>query len=126
MKKEILNSILSCSLKCLRFHTIVFKKKIIWLFFFGFLANCTSPSAMLTPVYTFSSTGNVYQAGLSYGSNKFIEKITGKTMVENLRDIKLSEEDENIQKKTLESEDFYFLVKNKVEKINIEVDKFNQ
>ena len=29
-------------------------------------------------------------------------------MVENLRDIKLSEEDENIQKKTLESEDFYF------------------
>ena len=126
MKKEILNSILSCNLKCLRFHTIVFKKKIIWLFFLSFLANCTSPSAMLTPVYTFSSTGNVYQAGLSYGSNKFIEKITGKTMVENLRDIKLSEEEENIQKKTLESEDFYFLVKNKVEKINIEVDKFNQ
>lgn len=126
MKKEILNSILSCSLKCLRFHTIVFKKKIIWLFFLGFLTNCTSPSVMLTPVYTFSSTGNVYQAGLSYGSNKFIEKITGKTMVENLRDIKLSEEDENIQKKTLESEDFYFLVKNKVEKINIKADKFNQ
>ncbi len=126
MKKKILNSILSCNLKCLRFHTIVFKKKIIWLFFFGFLANCTSPSAMLTPVYTFSSTGNVYQAGLSYGSNKFIEKITGKTMVENLRDIKLSEEDENIQKKTLESEDFYFLVKNKIEKTGAILNSSNQ
>ncbi len=126
MKKEILNSILSCSLKCLRFHTIVFKKKIIWLFFLGFLTNCTSPSVMLTPVYTFSSTGNVYQAGLSYGSNKFIEKITGKTMVENLRDIKLSEEDENIQKKTLESEDFYFLVKNKIDKTSVIFKKSNQ
>ena len=126
MKKEILNSILSCNLKCLRFHTIVFKKKIIWLFFLGFLTNCTSPSAMLTPVYTFSSTGNVYQAGLSYGSNKFIEKITGKTMVENLRDIKLSEEDENIQKKTLESEDFYILVKNKIETTGSKIKLSNQ
>ena len=127
MKKEILNSILSCNRKSLRFfNTIVFKKKIVWLFFLCFLANCASPSAMLTPVYTFSSTGNVYQAGLSYGSNKFIEKITGKTTIESLRDFKVSEEDENIQKKTLESEDFYFLVKNKVEKINIKADKCNQ
>jgi len=105
---------------------MVFKKKIIWFFFFGFLTSCTSPTAMLTPVYTFSSTGNVYQTGLSYGSNKLIEKITGKTTVENLKDINFSEEDKNIQKKTLESEDFYFLVKNKIEKVNIEVDKSNQ
>ena len=104
---------------------MVSKKKILWIFFLAFLTSCTSPTAMITPVYTFSSTGNVYQAGLSYGSNKFIEKVTGKTPFENLMNIKSSEE-ENVQKKTLESEDFYFLVKNKIEKINIEVDKFNQ
>ena len=126
MKKEVLNSILSCNLKFLRFfNNMVSKKKILWIFFLGFLTSCTSPTAMITPVYTFSSTENVYQAGLSYGSNKFIEKVTGKTPFENLMNIKSSEE-ENVQKKTLESEDFYFLVKNKIEKINIEVDKFNQ
>ena len=43
---------------------------------------------------------------------------TGKTPIENLKKIKLDEKNkvENIQKKTLESEDFYFLVKKKLEK----------
>ena len=89
------------------------KKLIVTLFLVTFLNACSSPTAMLGPVYTFSSTGNVFQAGFSYGSNEMITMYTGKTPVENVKDFVLSEND-NIQKKTLESEDFYHLVKNKI------------
>jgi len=40
------------------------------------LSNCvTSPSAFLGPVFTGAKTGSVYQASLSYGSNRIISKI---------------------------------------------------
>ena len=54
-----------------------------------FLNACTSPTAMLGPVYTFSSTGSIYQSSLAYGSNELIEKATGKTAIENIKDLKL-------------------------------------
>tara|TARA_B100000886_G_scaffold303701_1_gene234473 strand:+ start:366 stop:689 length:324 start_codon:yes stop_codon:yes gene_type:complete len=94
------------------------KKIISGLFIFNLLAGCTSPTAMLGPAYTMSSSGNTLQAGLSYGSNKLITQHTGKTPIENLKDVSLIEKKklENIEKKTLESEDFYILVKNKIEK----------
>ena len=40
------------------------------------LSNCTTPtSAFLGPIFTGAKTGSVYQASLSYGSNRIIDKI---------------------------------------------------
>ena len=119
MKIREYNSTLSCILKSLRFLSSMINKKIIFgLFILCFLGGCTSPTAMLGPVYTMASTGNVYQAGLTYGSNEYITKSTGKTPIENLKRIgsQKKEPEKNVRKKTLESEAFYILVKNKIEK----------
>ena len=123
MKNKHLNhkpsSTLSCILKCLRFLTIMIPKKIFFgLFVLSLLSACGAPTAMLGPVYTFTSTGNIAQAGLTYGSNELITSYTGKTPYENLEIItseNLSTK-KNIHKKTLQSDDFYQLVKNRIEK----------
>ena len=98
--------------------TVINKKIIFGLFILSSLGACATPTAMLGPVYTFTATGNVGQAGLSYGSNELITAYTGKTPIENLEEItsKNISNKKNIQKQTLESEDFYQLVKNKIEK----------
>ena len=104
------------------------KKIIIGFFVISFLGACTAPTAMLGPAYTLTSTGNIYQAGLSYGSNQMITMYTGKTPLENLEEI-TSENlkiKKNIQKQTLESEDFYQLVKNKIEKTKGKINIPNQ
>ena len=119
MKIWFLNTTLSCISKSLRFEVSMINKKIIsGLFILNLLIGCTSPTAMLGPAYTMSSSGNNLQAGLSYGSNKLIRQYTGKTPIENLKAASLKEKKEltNIEKNTLESEDFYILVKNKIDK----------
>tara|TARA_B100000700_G_C14713793_1_gene700382 strand:- start:78 stop:401 length:324 start_codon:yes stop_codon:yes gene_type:complete len=97
---------------------MITKKIIFGLFVLGLLGACTTPTAMLGPAYTLSSTGNVLQAGFSYGTNEMITAYTGKSPIENLKEISSIEKNntQNIQKKTLESEDFYLLVKSKIEK----------
>jgi esterase/lipase superfamily enzyme len=51
-------------------------KKIFIFISLMFLSNCaTSPTAFLGPVFTGAKTGSVYQASLSYGSNRIINKI---------------------------------------------------
>jgi len=96
------------------------KKTILGLFVVSFLGACASPTAMIGPAYTLTSSGNVFQAGLSYGSNEMITLYTGKTPLENLQEISAIEinKTNNIQKKTLESEDFYLFVKQNIEKNN--------
>ena len=121
---QLLNSTLSCILKCLSFRGVIHKKIIIILLTASFIAGCTSPSAMLGPAYTLSSTGNTFQAAMSYGSNELITAYTGKTPIENVKEVTLSEK--NIQKQTLESEDFYILVKNKIDQTGAILRKFNQ
>ena len=119
MKISLLNSTLSCISKCIRFMLIIMNKKIFFGFIIvSFLGACTTPTAMLGPAYTLTSTGNITQAGLSYGSNHLITSYTGKTPIENLEEItsKNLTMKNNIKKQTLESEDFYHLVKNKIEK----------
>ena len=119
MKITCLYSTLSCSKKCIRFFAAMINKKLIFrLLALSLLTGCTSPTAMLGPMYTLSSTGNVFQAGLSYGTNEAISTYTGKTPMENLKEISLDKKynTQNIHKKTLESEDFYILVKNKIDK----------
>ena len=44
---------------------MICKKKIFVLMILCFLNACTSPTAMLGPVYTFSSTGSIYQSSLA-------------------------------------------------------------
>ena len=129
MKISLFNSTLSCNLKCIRFSLICMNKKIfISLSILCFLGACGAPTAMLGPAYTLTSTGNVTQAGLSYGSNHLITSYTGKTPIENLEEItsKNLPKKINIQKQTLESEDFYQLVKNKIEKSRGRIKLSNQ
>ena len=129
MKIKALNSTLSCIAKCIRFDTTMINKKIILgLFIFSFLGACASPTAMLGPAYTLTSSGNVIQAGLSYGSNEMITMYTGKTPLENLQEISSVEHNnkKNIHKKTLESEDFHILVKQSIEKTNKILKSSNQ
>ena len=79
---------------------MIHKKKIIGLLIFVFLGGCTSPTAMLGPAYTLSSTGNVLQASLSYGSNELVKSYTGRTTIENLKDLGSKNiEEKNIKKK---------------------------
>ena len=93
------------------------KKLIIGLFVVTFLGACASPTAMIGPAYTLTSSGNFFQAGLTYGANEMITAHTGKAPIENLKEINLVKKkmNKNIQKETLESEDFYFLVKKRIE-----------
>ena len=123
------SSTLSCILNCIRFVTTMINKKIILgLLIITLLAGCSSPTAMLGPVYTLSSTGSGLQAGINYGSNELITMYTGKTPIENLQKIKVDKKkaETNIKKKTLESEDFYILVKKKIEKVNKIIIRTNQ
>ena len=112
-------------MKCIRFATIMIRKKIIFSFFIlSFLGACASPTAMLGPAYTLSSTGNSLQAGFTFGSSELITMYTGKTPIENVKEIASNQK--NIQKQTLESEDFYILVKNKIDKTGAILKKSNQ
>ena len=120
-----INSTLSCNLKCLRFSSMIHKKIIFGLFLFTFLGACASPTAMLGPAYTFTSTGNVLQAGFSYTSGELVTMYTGKTPMENVIEIN-SNDKKNIQKKTLESEDFKDLVTSRVKKANSILTSSNQ
>ena len=63
------------------------KKIILGIFFIGILSGCVPNSAFLGPIYSFTSTGNIYQAGLSYGSDKIITTVTGKSVGENVKEL---------------------------------------
>ena len=96
---------------------MIIKKVFFILFIFTFLGACTSPTAILGPVYTFTSSGNIAQAGFSYGSGELIKKHTGESTFKNLQNFRSQDLiKKNIQKKTLKIEDFYNLVKSKIEK----------
>ena len=129
MKIVNFSSTLSCIIKCIRFVTAVINKKTIFgLITVIFLGACAAPTAMLGPAYTLTSSGNVYQAGLSFSSNALIEQYTGKTPIENLKEISSIEGNKttNIKEKTLKSEDFFLLVKAKVEKTSKILNLINQ
>jgi len=129
MKIINFSSTLSCIIKCIRFVTAVINKKTIFgLITVIFLGACAAPTAMLGPAYTLTSSGNMYQAGLSFSSNVLIEQYTGKTPIENLKEISSIEGNNttNIKEKTLKSEDFFLLVKAKVEKTSKILNLINQ
>ena len=75
---------------------MVIKKIITGIFLLVFLSGCAQNSAFLGSLYTLGTTGNSLQAGISYGSNQAVSKITGKTTSENIKEI--------LQPKTKDSE----------------------
>jgi len=93
---------------------MILKKIIIGLFVGCFLNGCIQSSAILGPAYTLANTGNVFQAGLSYGSGKALQKITGKTPTENFKSLL---DKKNTKVKEEENYDeFFVLVKSQIEK----------
>jgi hypothetical protein len=59
-------------------------KNILLLLCFVFLSGCFQTMAFLGPAITGASTGKIYQAGLSYGTNIILEQATGKTTSEHM------------------------------------------
>jgi hypothetical protein len=49
-----------------------------------FLTSCGQLLAFLGPAITAGSTGEIYRAGLSYGSDHLIKRATGKTTFEHV------------------------------------------
>ena len=55
-------------------------KKILLIFFCcTLLTACGQTTALLGPAITIGNTGNVMQAGFSYGTNVVVRQATGKT-----------------------------------------------
>jgi hypothetical protein len=103
---------------------MILKKIIAGLFLLFFLNGCVQSAALLGPAYTLTSTGNIYQAGLSYGSNQAVKKITGKSPTENIESLvdnkKLKVEEKESQ------EEFIALVKSRIEKTSKIIQLANQ
>ena len=74
-------------------------KNILLLLCFVFLSGCFQSMALLGPVIGGASTGKIYQAGLSYGTNMIMLQATGKTTSEHMMDI-LKSEETNQEKKS--------------------------
>ena len=93
---------------------MILKKIIAGLFLLFFLNGCVQSAALLGPAYTMASTGNIYHAGLSYGSNQAVKNITGKSTTENIKSLvdnkKIKVEEKENQ------EEFFALVKSRIEK----------
>ena len=103
---------------------MILKKIVSGFFFLCFLNGCVQSTALLGPAYTLASTGNIYHAGLSYGSNQAVKKITGKSPTENIKsftDSKKSKIDEEQN-----YDEFFALVKNRIEKTSKIINSANQ
>ena len=53
------------------------QKKILLLIILLLLNACMQSTAMIGPAVTLASTGNVFNSGMSYATNKAIQKETG-------------------------------------------------
>ena len=73
-------------------------KKILLLLCFVMLTGCFQSIALLGPAITGASTGKIYQAGLSYGTNVIMFQATGKTTSEHMFDILNSKEEKLLKK----------------------------
>ena len=67
-------------------------KTILLLVSFVFLSGCFQAIAYLGPAIGGASTGKIYQAGLSYGTNVIMLQATGKTTSQHMMDILNSKE----------------------------------
>jgi len=110
----------------------IFKKIVMASLSLLFLNGCVQPTAFLGPTITAGTSGNIYQASLSYGANQVIKKTTGKTPTEHVvaffdpqndhqGDLKkiLIEEVKETKSKIIIKEDDFFAMAKEVYKKNI-------
>jgi hypothetical protein len=103
---------------------MILKKIVSGFFFLCFLNGCVQSTALLGPAYTLTSTGNIFQAGLSYGSNQAVKKITGKSTTENIKSLV---DNKKIKVEEEESyEEFFALVRSRIEKTSKIIQLANQ
>ena len=75
------------------------KKIIVIIISFVFLGACAQTTAFLGPAITIGSTGNLMQAGFSYGTNMAVKQTTGKTPSEHVSSyVKNKQEEKMIRK----------------------------
>ena len=96
---------------------MLFKNLIIGIFLASFLSGCAQNAALLGPAYTLATTGNVYQAGFTYGSNEIITKTTGKSAAQNLKEALVPKKEDT---------EFQKLVKQNIEKTRRKLNLSNQ
>jgi outer membrane lipoprotein-sorting protein len=90
------------------------KKIILGIFITAFLSGCAQNAALLGPIYTLSTTGNIYQAGASYGSNRAITSLTGKSTTENIKELIVIKKDDSEFEKLVKRQ-----IKNTRKKLNL-------
>ena len=60
--------------------------KYIKIFALLFLTGCLqSTASLIGPAYTIGSSGNIYQAELSYGLNETLQRTTGKSTIDHAK-----------------------------------------
>ena len=92
-------------------------KIILTVLIILFLNGCVQSTAFLGPVYTLGTSGNVMQAGLSYGTSYAVKKVTGKTVSENVNTfVDTGELKEELKENP---DDFFRIVKKHVKKSNV-------
>ncbi len=64
------------------------------IFVLSTLNGCVQNTAFLGPAYTYGTSGNIFQAGLSYSSEKVVNNITGKSVSQNIKDILVLEKND--------------------------------
>jgi len=81
------------------------KQIVIGTIFVIFFNGCVQNTVFLGPILTGATTGSVAQAGLSYGSNKVVTTLTGKSTEENIKLLLIPKK---------EDDDFTKLVKKRI------------
>jgi len=93
-------------------------KTVLTLLGLLFLAGCVQPTALLGPIYTIGTSGNVLQAGASYGTSFAVKKMTGKTVSENVNTFVDTEE---LKEELKENPDEFFRIVKKHAKKSKEI-----
>tara|TARA_B100000787_G_C15992966_1_gene206669 strand:+ start:229 stop:519 length:291 start_codon:yes stop_codon:yes gene_type:complete len=78
---------------------MTFIKIIIGIFLLSLLSGCAQNAALLGPAYTLATSGNVYNAGFTYGGNEIITRTTGKSAAQNFKEaLKIKKKETEIEK----------------------------
>tara|TARA_B110001450_G_C17219286_1_gene318722 strand:+ start:199 stop:507 length:309 start_codon:yes stop_codon:yes gene_type:complete len=83
---------------------MIIKKITLGLSILGLLNGCIQNSALVGPIYAIGSTGNVYQAGLSLGTNKAITSVTGKSPLENVDNLLKAKKQDSMLRKLVKKQ----------------------
>ena len=95
------------------------KKIVFILMSVVLLTGCVQSTAFIGPAITVAATGNIAQAGFTYGTNEVIKRETGKDTMQYVSSL-LEPEDKNLlkseDKKVTINEDLITLVESSIKK----------